>query len=230
MTSIGANLQDVRSKVTQAALKAGRNPEEIQIIAVTKTVDISQMEEAISAGITAIGENRVQEVRRKFPLLKKKVDWHLIGHLQTNKVKYIIDKVSLIHSVESLSLAKEISKRAGQKGIVMPILVQVNIAEEESKFGLKVKEVIPFLKEIAELENIKIEGLMTMAPFVENPEEIRFVFKKLKLLSENIKEEHIPRVEMKHLSMGMTNDYQVAVEEGATLIRVGTGIFGKRKQ
>jgi len=229
LTSIVENLQNVRERVAEAAQKAGRKPEDIQIIAVTKTVDIPQIEEVIGAGITAIGENRVQEVMRKYPLLQEKVDWHLIGHLQTNKVKYIIDKVCLIHSVESIPLAQEISKRAGQKGIVMPILVQVNVAEEETKFGLKVEEVIPFIREIAKLDGLKVEGLMTMAPFVENPEDARPVFRELRILAEKIKQEAIPGVEMKHLSMGMTNDYQVAVEEGATLIRVGTGIFGKRK-
>lgn len=228
MTLIKTNLQEVRNKVAQAALKAGRKPEDIQIIAVTKTVDIPQMEEAIEAGITAIGENRVQEIRKKYPLLQKEVDWHLIGHLQTNKVKYIIDKVKLIHSVDRLSLANEISKRATKKGLTMSVLVQVNVAEEETKFGLKVEQVIPFIKEIVELEGIKVEGLMTMAPLVDDPEEVRFVFKELKLLAERIKQESIPGVEMKHLSMGMTNDFEVAVEEGATLIRVGTGIFGKR--
>lgn len=229
MASIASNLHIVRDKVSQAALKVGRNPEDIQIIAVTKTVDIPQMEEAIAAGITAVGENRVQEITKKYPLLKEKVDWHLIGHLQTNKVKYIIDKVKMIHSLDRFSLVKEISKRAQQQGIVMPVLVQVNVAEEESKFGLKVEEVIPFLKDIVGIKGLKILGLMTMAPFVEDAEEVRYVFRDLRNLAEKITKEAIPGVEMKHLSMGMTNDYEVAVEEGATLIRVGTGIFGQRK-
>jgi pyridoxal phosphate enzyme (YggS family) len=229
LASIASNLHIVRDKVSQAALKVGRNPEDIQIIAVTKTVDIPQMEEAIAAGITAVGENRVQEITKKYPLLKEKVDWHLIGHLQTNKVKYIIDKVRLIHSLDRFSLVKEISKRAQQQGIVMPVLVQVNVAEEESKFGLKVEEVIPFLKDIVGIKGLKILGLMTMAPFVEDAEEVRYVFRDLRNLAEKITKQAIPGVEMKHLSMGMTNDYEVAVEEGATLIRVGTGIFGQRK-
>lgn len=229
MASIASNLHIVRDKVSQAALKVGRNPEDIQIIAVTKTVDIPQMEEAIAAGITAVGENRVQEITKKYPLLKEKVDWHLIGHLQTNKVKYIIDKVKMIHSLDRFSLVKEISKRAQQQGIVMPVLVQVNVAEEESKFGLKVEEVIPFLKDIVGIKGLKILGLMTMAPFVEDAEEVRYVFRDLRNLAEKITKQAIPGVEMKHLSMGMTSDYEVAVEEGATLIRVGTGIFGQRK-
>lgn len=229
MASIASNLHIVRDKVSQAALKVGRNPEDIQIIAVTKTVDIPQMEEAIAAGITAVGENRVQEITKKYPLLKEKVDWHLIGHLQTNKVKYIIDKVKMIHSLDRFSLVKEISKRAQQQGIVMPVLVQVNVAEEESKFGLKVEEVIPFIKDIVGIKGLKILGLMTMAPFVEDAEEVRYVFRDLRNLAEKITKQAIPGVEMKHLSMGMTNDYEVAVEEGATLIRVGTGIFGQRK-
>jgi pyridoxal phosphate enzyme (YggS family) len=229
LASIASNLHIVRDKVSQAALKVGRNPEDIQIIAVTKTVDIPQMEEAIAAGITAVGENRVQEITKKYPLLKEKVDWHLIGHLQTNKVKYIIDKVKIIHSLDRFTLVKEISKRAQQQGIVMPVLVQVNVAEEESKFGLKVEEVIPFLKDIVGIKGLKILGLMTMAPFVEDAEEVRYVFRDLRNLAEKITKQAIPGVEMKHLSMGMTNDYEVAVEEGATLIRVGTGIFGQRK-
>jgi pyridoxal phosphate enzyme (YggS family) len=161
---IKTNLQEVQNKVFQAAVKAGQKPEDIQIIAVTKTVDIPQMEEAIDAGISAIGENRVQEITKKYPLLQKKVDWHLIGYLQTNKVKYIIDKVQLIHSLERLSLAKEISKRAKQKGLTMPVLIQVNVAQEKTKHGLEVEQVIPFIKEIVELEGIKVQGLMTMAP------------------------------------------------------------------
>jgi len=228
LASIESNLQNVRAKVAKAAIKAGRKPEDIQIVAVTKTVDIPQIEEAIAAGVTAIGENRVQEVMRKQPLLHNNVDWHLIGHLQTNKVKYIIDGVRLIHSVESLSLVKEISKRAVQKGIIMPILVQVNVAKEETKHGLEIEQVIPFLKETAGYQGAEVQGLMTMAPLVDDPEEVRFVFKELRLLAERINGEIIPGVEMKHLSMGMTNDYEVAVEEGATLVRVGTGIFGKR--
>jgi pyridoxal phosphate enzyme (YggS family) len=227
---IKTNLQEVQNKVFQAAVKAGQKPEDIQIIAVTKTVDIPQMEEAIDAGISAIGENRVQEITKKYPLLQKKVDWHLIGYLQTNKVKYIIDKVQLIHSLERLSLAKEISKRAKQKGLTMPVLIQVNVAQEKTKHGLEVEQVIPFIKEIVELEGIKVQGLMTMAPFVNDPEEVRFVFRELRLLAERIKQESIPGIEMKHLSMGMTNDFEVAIEEGANLIRVGTGIFGERTQ
>lgn len=228
LTSIVSNLQDVQRRVCQAALTAGRNPEEIQIIAVTKTVEIPQIEEVITAGIKSIGENRVQEITRKYPLLKKEINWHLIGHLQTNKVKYIIDKVQLIHSLDRFSLAQEISKRAKQKEIIMPALVQVNVAEEKTKHGLRVAEVIPFIKEIAGLEGLKIQGLMTMAPFVDNAEEVRYVFRELRLLSQKIQQESIKGVEMNLLSMGMTNDFEMAIEEGANMIRVGTAIFGKR--
>ncbi|KNF08720.1 pyridoxal phosphate enzyme YggS family [Gottschalkia purinilytica] len=152
----------------------------------------------------------------------------MIGHLQSNKVKYIIDKVGLIHSLDRMSLAKEIQKRASENDVIAEVLIQVNVAEEESKFGLKVKDVAPFIESILEFENIKIKGLMTIAPYSENPEDIRFVFKELKSLFEEIKERNYKNVDMKYLSMGMTNDYEIALEEGANMIRVGTGIFGKR--
>lgn len=229
MPQIAENLEKVREKINAAAQRAGRNSAEIKLVAVTKTVDVPQIEEAITAGITAIGENRVQEVRKKYPEVTLPVEWHLIGHLQTNKVKYIIDKVDLIHSLDRFSLAEEISKRAQQAGRIMPVLVQVNVAEEESKFGLKVEETEDFIRQVSQLEGISIQGLMTIAPYVEDPEEVRPVFRKLKELSEEIQGKALPKVEMKYLSMGMSNDYEVAIEEGANLIRIGTAIFGARK-
>lgn len=228
MSVIVENLETVREKIAAAAQRVGRDPAEIKLVAVTKTVDVPTIEEGIKAGITAIGENRVQEIRKKYPEIQSPVEWHLIGHLQTNKVKYIIDKVDLIHSLDRYSLAQEISKRAQQAGTTMSVLVQVNVAEEETKFGLKVEETEEFIKEVTQLEGIKILGLMTMAPYVENPEEVRFVFKKLKELSEKIGNLNLPQVEMKYLSMGMSNDYEVAIEEGANIVRVGSAIFGAR--
>lgn len=228
MSVIAENLETVREKIAAAAQRVGRDPAEIKLVAVTKTVDVPTIEEGIKAGITAIGENRVQEIRKKYPEIQSPVEWHLIGHLQTNKVKYIIDKVDLIHSLDRYSLAQEISKRAQQAGTTMSVLVQVNVAEEETKFGLKVEETEEFIKEVTQLEGIKILGLMTMAPYVENPEEVRFVFKKLKELSEKIGNLNLPQVEMKYLSMGMSNDYEVAIEEGANIVRVGSAIFGAR--
>jgi hypothetical protein len=228
LSQIAANLAEVKKKIIASAERVGRDPAEIKLIAVTKTVGIPQMLEAIEAGVTAIGENRVQEINRKFPELHKPVEWHLIGHLQTNKVKYIIDKVALIHSLDSLSLAEEISKRARQAGKEMPVLVQVNVAEEESKHGLKLGETEAFIRNVANLDGLRISGLMTMAPLVEDPEEARPVFRRLRLLSEELRAKAIPGIELRYLSMGMTNDFEVAIEEGANLIRIGTAIFGAR--
>lgn len=202
--------------------------DDIKIIAVTKTVDVDRINEAIALGITDIGENKVQEIQEKYEQINKDVKWHMIGHLQSNKVKYIIDKVEMIHSLDRLSLAEEIQKRAEGLNIYVNSLVQVNIAEEDSKFGLRKEEVIPFIKSLKDLNRIKVKGLMTIAPFVEDPEEARYVFRDLKSLFEEIKDININNVDMKYLSMGMTNDYEVALEEGANIIRIGTGIFGKR--
>lgn len=199
------------------------------MLAVTKTVDTDRINEAIALGITNIGENKVQEIQNKYDQINKGVKWHMIGHLQSNKVKYIIDKVEMIHSLDRMSLAKEIQKRAEEFNISINTLVQVNIAEEESKFGLKKEEVIPFIESIKDFNRIKIKGLMTIAPHVNNPEEVRYVFRDLKNLFEEIKELSMNNVDMKYLSMGMTNDYEVALEEGSNIIRIGTGIFGKRE-
>ena len=185
-------------------------------------------EEAVECGLTSLGENKVQEIMDKYEPMGEGVKWHLIGHLQTNKVKYIIDKVELIHSVDSLKLAKEISKRAKAKGITANILLEINAAGEESKFGLKPEECEEAVREISVLDNIKIRGLMTVAPNVENPEENRIYFKQMKQLLVDINAKKIDNVNMDVLSMGMTGDYEVAIEEGATIVRVGTGIFGAR--
>ena len=184
--------------------------------------------EAIKLGVTDIGENKVQEIEEKYDQVEGNVRWHMIGHLQSNKVKYIIDKVSLIHSLDRKSLAKEIQKRAEQSDIVAEVLIQVNVAEEESKFGLKVEQTIPFIESLSHYKNIRVMGLMTMAPCEDDVEDTRPVFRELRELSEKIKTENFENVEMKYLSMGMTNDYQIALEEGANLVRVGTGIFGER--
>lgn len=198
------------------------------LIAVTKTIDISRINEVISLGIKDIGENKVQEIESKYNDIEKEVNWHMIGHLQSNKVKHIIDKVQLVHSLDRISLAEEIQKRASNKGIIIEVLIQVNIAEEESKFGLKYEQVIPFIEKVKEYENIRIMGLMTVAPYVENSEEVRFVFRQLKELFDEVETKNYKNVVMKYLSMGMTNDYEVALEEGSNMIRLGTGIFGKR--
>ena len=189
---------------------------------------LSDIEELLETGQLECGENYVQELCDKYENISKPVHWHMIGHLQTNKVKYIIDKVSMVHSVDSVRLAEAIEKEAAKKDICMPVLIEVNVAGEESKFGLSVEEVLPFLEEISSYEHLQVKGLMTIAPFVANPEENREVFQKLKKLSVDIAAKNINNVNMSVLSMGMTNDYQVAVEEGATMVRVGTGIFGER--
>ena len=200
----------------------------MELIGVTKTVDVDRINEAISLGIKNIGENKVQELIKKHDIIGDSVNYHLIGHLQSNKVKYIIDKVKLIHSLDRMSLAKELNKRAKQKDLIIDTLIQVNVAEEASKFGLKVEEVIPFIEEIAKYKNINVRGLMTIAPYAENPEDIRWVFRDLRELSYTIQDKGYEHVNMEILSMGMTNDYIVAIEEGSNMVRIGTGLFGKR--
>lgn len=190
---------------------------------------MEEINEAISAGIEVIGENRVQELTKKYDIIGNKVKYHMIGHLQSNKVKYIIDKVELFHSLDRMSLVKELNKRAKRENIVAQALIQVNVAEEETKHGLKKEEVLPFIENIEKYSNIHIKGLMTIAPYSEDPEEVRWVFRDLKNLSDTIKAKDYKDVDMEILSMGMTNDYIVAIEEGANMIRVGTGIFGERE-
>lgn len=222
------NLKNVQNNIKKACERVGRKPEEVTLVAVSKMKPLSDIEELLEAGQLEYGENYVQELCDKYENISKPVHWHMIGHLQTNKVKYIIDKVSMIHSVDSVRLAEAIEKEAAKKDICMPVLIEVNVAGEESKFGLSVEEVLPFLEEISSYEHLQVKGLMTIAPFVANPEENREVFQKLKKLSVDIAAKNINNVNMSVLSMGMTNDYQVAVEEGATMVRVGTGIFGER--
>lgn len=222
------NYKYIKQQVIDTALKCGRNPEDITLIAVSKTKPLSDIEELIEIGVEDFGENKVQELCDKFEKVSKPVRFHQIGHLQTNKVKYVVDKAYLIHSVDSLKLAKEIQRIAEKKQIIADILVEVNVAEEESKFGLHTNEVIPFLEEISSYANIHVNGLMTIAPFVENPEENRKYFRTLKQLSLDIISKNIDNIDMNVLSMGMTNDYKVAIEEGATMVRVGTAIFGAR--
>lgn len=203
-------------------------PEGVKLLAVSKTKPISDILEAYDAGIRDFGENKVQELCDKIEQMPSDIKWHMIGHLQRNKVKYIVGKVELIHSVDSYRLAEEINIQAKKKNIVVPILVEVNIAHEESKFGISEEDAIQLVEEIAELENVKICGLMTIAPYVENAEDNRLYFRKIKQLSVDIRNKNIDNVSMKILSMGMTGDYEVAIEEGATMVRVGTGIFGAR--
>jgi pyridoxal phosphate enzyme (YggS family) len=198
------------------------------LVAVTKTVDVDTINEAIDFGITDIGENRVQELTKKIDLIGDRVNYHLIGHLQTNKVKYIIDKVKLIHSLDRISLAKELDKRAKQNDLIINTLVQVNVAEEDTKFGLEVSQVLPFIEQVLAYDNIRIRGLMTMAPYTDDEVLLRKVFRTMYELKEKILSQDYENLSMDYLSMGMTNDYKIALEEGSNMIRVGSGIFGER--
>ena len=228
MSMVVENLAEVEKHVCEACERAGRSRDEVTLIAVSKTKPVSMIEELLPGGTRDFGENKVQELMEKYEVLPKEIRWHLIGHLQRNKVKYIVDKAYLIHSVDSVRLAEAIDQEAEKKGIVMPVLVEVNVASEESKFGVRVEECADFIENIAKMEHISVEGLMTIAPFVENAEDNRKYFAKLRELSVDISAKNIDNVNMRDLSMGMTGDYEVAIEEGATMVRVGTGIFGER--
>ena len=225
---LAENLQQVNANIEKACAAVSRDPGEVTLVAVSKTKPVSMLQEAYDAGARVFGENKVQEIMDKYDQLPSDIQWHMIGHLQRNKVKYIIDKVAMIHSVDSLRLAQTIEQEAAKKDLVMPILLEVNVAEEESKFGLTTNEVLPLLEKISIFSHIKVMGLMTIAPFVKNPEENREVFRTLKKLSVDISAKNINNVNMSVLSMGMTGDYQVAVQEGSTMLRVGPGIFGER--
>lgn len=226
---ISKNLEYVRRNIEEACRRVGRRPEEVTLITVSKTHPVPMLKEAYEAGARDFGENKVQELVDKLPQLPEDIMWHMIGHLQRNKVKYIIGRTALIHSVDSLRLAEEINNEAVKRGVTADILIEVNVAEEESKFGVTVRELPALIEEIAKLPGVRIKGLMTIAPYTENPEENRVYFRKLKQLSVDIKNKNIDNVSMDVLSMGMTGDYEVAVEEGSTCVRVGTGIFGERQ-
>ena len=222
------NLETVEANIRKACANAGRSRDEVTLIAVSKTKPVSMLMEAYDSGIRIFGENKVQEMCDKYEQMPKDIQWHMIGHLQRNKVKYIIDKAALIHSVDSLRLAETIQEEAAKHQVVMPILVEVNVAMEETKFGTSLAEAMELVEQISHFPNIRIEGLMTIAPFVEDPEENRKYFRALKKLAVDINNKNIDNVHVRILSMGMMNDYMVAIEEGATMVRVGTGIFGER--
>lgn len=221
-------LQEVEKRIQAACDRAGRKREEVTLIAVSKTKPVETLQEAYDLGVRIFGENKVQELTAKYEALPKDIHWHMIGHLQTNKVKYIIDKAELTHSVDSLKLAETIEKEAAKHDLIADILVEVNVAEEESKFGMKMEEVIPFVEKVSAFPHVRVRGLMTIAPFVEDPEENRSIFADLHKLYIDIKKKNHDNDTVSVLSMGMTNDYEVAIEEGATMVRVGTGIFGAR--
>lgn len=222
------NLAEVEKRIRGACERSGRKREEVTLIAVSKTKPVSMIEELLPGGTLDFGENKVQELCSKYEQLPKNIRWHLIGHLQRNKVRYVVDKACMIHSVDSLRLAQAISEEGVKRQLTVPVLIEVNVAGEESKFGVRPKETEELIRKIAELPAISVRGLMTIAPFVEDPEENRTHFANLKKLNVDIKRKSIDNVSMNVLSMGMTGDYEVAIEEGATMVRVGTGIFGER--
>ena len=226
---IRENLDIVEKNIESACSLGERKREEVKLIAVSKTKPVEMLQEAYDYGCRDFGENKVQELVDKYEKMPKDIRWHMIGHLQRNKVKYIVDKVYLIHSVDSLRLAEEISKEAVKKDVTVSVLIEVNVAEEASKFGTTSEDAIALVEQIAKLPNIAIKGLMTIAPYVENAEENRVYFRKLKQIYVDIIRKNIDNVFMEELSMGMTGDYKVAITEGATYIRVGTGIFGERQ-
>ena len=228
--SIRENIDHIMKRIDVSCKKVGRNPKDITVLAVTKTVESDRAKKAFEEGINNLGENRVQELVKKYEELKGiDVKWHMIGHLQKNKVKYIIDKTVLIHSVESLSLAEEINKRAEKNNLIANVLIELNIGEEESKYGVSEKNIYDFLESMEKFENIRVLGLMTVAPFCDKPEDVRWVFKTMKNIYNEISTMNLRNTEMKYLSMGMTNDFEVAIEEGSNIIRIGTAIFGARK-
>ncbi len=228
MASIAENIKRIRENIAESAQRVNRDPSDIKLMGVTKTVDDQRIADAIQAGLGIIGENYVQEGKRKIEKMGKTVEWHMIGHLQTNKAKDVVRLFDMIHSVDRLKLAQELDKRAGAAGIRMKILVEVNVSGEDSKSGVARDDAVALIREISALENISLQGLMTMPPWFDDPEDARPYFAALRELRDRIVKEGIPHSEMNELSMGMSQDYRVAVEEGATIVRIGTAIFGER--
>ncbi len=228
MSTVGENIKKIRENIAEAALRSGRNPSDIRLMGVTKTVDDDRIMEAIDCGVDIIGENYVQEGKRKIEKMGKTVEWHMIGHLQSNKAKYAVRLFDMIHSIDRMGLAQELDKRSRNAGMKSKILIEVNVSGEETKSGVPKEQAISLVKDIATLENLSIRGVMTMPPWFDDPEDARPYFVALRELRDMIVEENIEGVEMVELSMGMSGDYQVAVEEGATIVRIGTSIFGER--
>lgn len=227
--SIAENLTRVREQIANAAIRSGRSPESVRLVGVTKTVDLERIEEAVSAGLQILGENYVQEARSKIEQFGEEVSWHFVGRLQTNKAKYAVKLFDMIETVDSIKLTAELNRRAQSLGRVIPVLIQLNLAAEQTKGGLEPSECFPLIHQLAELEHLQVRGLMTMPPFFNDPDRARPYFRQLRELSQVIAESGLPGVEMAELSMGMSGDFEVAIEEGATLVRVGTAIFGERR-
>ena len=222
---ISENLESLQDRINKVCARSGRRVEEVTLVCVTKEVSADEAKEAISLGVQDVGENRVQDALTKYQAIGPSVNWHMIGHLQTNKAKQAVKIFDLIHSVDSLKLAEQLDKEAGKLEKKQDILIQVNTSGEESKFGVEEKEVVPLVKAAANLKNLRIKGLMTMAPFVDEPEKTRAHFKRLRFLAERIASMSIEGVVMHYLSMGMSQDFEVAIEEGANLVRIGSSIF-----
>lgn len=226
--AISENLAAVTERMRQAALRCRRNPGEIRLVAVSKTVSPEKIREAIKAGVTILGENYIQEARKKIEEIGGAIEWHFIGHLQSNKVKYAVDLFTMIHSVDSVSLAEELNRAAEKRNKIIPVLVQVNISGEETKSGINPEETARLLTELSSMDRLSVRGLMTMPPWFENQEAARPYFIALRKLRDELSERHIKNITLRELSMGMSGDFEVAIEEGATLVRVGTAIFGPR--
>jgi len=230
MTELKTRLENVLNRIKKAANARGRDPETIRLVAVSKTIPTDMVKEAIEAGVKILGENYIQEARKKFDALSSyPVSWHFIGHLQTNKAKYAVRLFDLIHSVDSLKLAHELNKQAKKINKIQEILIQVNISMESTKAGVYEQDALSLIKDISHLENLSVKGLMTMPPFFNEPEKVRPYFSALRKLRDQIKKESIPNIAMDELSMGMTGDFEAAIDEGASLVRIGTAIFGERK-
>ena len=229
MSEVRDNILRIRERIAAAAARAGRDPSAVRLMGVTKTVGDDRILQAIEAGIDIIGENYVQEARRKIELMGKSAEWHFIGHLQTNKAKYAVRLFDMIHSVNRMSLAEELNRRAAAAGVVCRVLIEVNLGGEESKSGAPPEEAPGLIRAVAQMANLSIRGLMTMAPWYDDPERARPCFAGLRAIRDRIAAEKIPNVAMRELSMGMTDDFEVAVEEGSTIVRIGRAIFGERK-
>ena len=228
MISIRERLEEVRRRMREAALRAGRDPESVELVAVSKTVEVGRIQEGIEAGIEILGENRVQEAEGKISVLGRPVKWHLVGHLQTNKAKLAISLFDLIHSLDSTHLAETLERHAQMRGKVIPVLIEVTLAQEESKSGVPVEELPALLRSVSAMSHLQVLGLMAIPPFFEEAEKARPYFRRLRGLAEEISAMHIDNIQMRHLSMGMSHDFEIAIEEGATLVRIGTAIFGAR--
>jgi hypothetical protein len=226
--SVAGNIKSIMDRIASASKRAGRDPASVQLVVVTKTVDVERILEAVASGAVLLGENRVQEAKEKIEKLGPIAGWHLIGHLQTNKAKYAVKLFELIHSVDNAELARELDKQAGKIGKKQDVLIEVSVAGEAAKAGVPIDAVVALVREASKLKNLSIRGLMTIPPFLDDPGQVRPYFRKLRELSERIAAENIPGVSMRELSMGMSGDFEVAIEEGATMVRVGTAIFGER--